>query len=167
VLLGEDLVSMASADPPGNVNHARDNLRGTHRPIRNDNLGDAFYDFLPAARTPLRDPFRGLGNTLIAFEKSGRAVRRMALDPRYVDVIVRRWRDCIGKAATRQGDGVAFDNLAGRGRRPTKQSRGTSILASDTTMSLAQVAHDTACAAYGPASGFKNARMPGSWRTKA
>jgi hypothetical protein len=35
----------------------------------------------------------------------------MELDPRYVDVIVRRWQDWTGKAATRETDGVAFDDL--------------------------------------------------------
>jgi DNA modification methylase len=31
------------------------------------------------------------------------------LDPKYVDVIVRRWQDWTGKQATRESDGVAFD----------------------------------------------------------
>jgi hypothetical protein len=167
VLLGEDLVSMASADAPGNVNHAREKLRGTHRPILNDNLGDAFYDFLPAARTPLRDPFRGLGTPLIALEKSGCDLRRMALDPRYVGVIVRRWRDCIGKAATRQGDGVAFDNLAGRGR-PTHKAVARDIdpcLGHDHVVGAGCARHRL-CRLWA-CPGFKNATMPGSWRTKA
>jgi hypothetical protein len=38
----------------------------------------------------------------------------MELDPRYVDVIVRRWQDRTGKAATRESDGVACDELAAR-----------------------------------------------------
>ena len=33
------------------------------------------------------------------------------LDPKYVDVIVKRWQDWTGKQATRQMDGVAFDAL--------------------------------------------------------
>ncbi len=37
------------------------------------------------------DPFGGSGTTLIAAEKSGRIARLMELDPKYVDVIVRRW----------------------------------------------------------------------------
>ncbi|TXF13608.1 hypothetical protein FR698_00355 [Pelomicrobium methylotrophicum] len=41
---------------------------------------------------------------------SGRAgVRLIELDPKYVDVIVRRWQD--GRA-TREADGVAFDQAA-------------------------------------------------------
>ena len=59
------------------------------------------------------DPFGGSGTTLIAAEKSGRLARLIELDPKYVDVIVRRWQDWTGKQATRESDGVAFDDLSG------------------------------------------------------
>ena len=59
------------------------------------------------------DPFGGSGTTLIAAEKSGRKAFLMELDPKYVDVIVRRWQDWTGKLATRGSDGVGFDDLAG------------------------------------------------------
>ncbi|MBP8275422.1 MAG: site-specific DNA-methyltransferase [Propionivibrio sp.] len=55
------------------------------------------------------DPFGGSGTTLIAAEKSGRLARLIELDPKYVDVIVRRWQDWTGKQATRESDGVLFD----------------------------------------------------------
>lgn len=55
------------------------------------------------------DPFGGSGTTLIAAEKTGRIARLIELDPKYVDVIVRRWQDWTGKKATRESDGVAFD----------------------------------------------------------
>lgn len=58
------------------------------------------------------DPFGGSGTTLIAAEKSGRLARLIELDPKYVDVIVRRWQDWTGKQATRESDGVAFDAQA-------------------------------------------------------
>ncbi|MDD2926368.1 site-specific DNA-methyltransferase [Rhodoferax sp.] len=59
------------------------------------------------------DPFGGSGTTLIAAEKSGRTARLMELDPKYVDVIVRRWQDWTGKLATRESDGIGFNDLAG------------------------------------------------------
>ncbi|MBU3899211.1 MAG: site-specific DNA-methyltransferase [Gammaproteobacteria bacterium] len=59
------------------------------------------------------DPFGGSGTTLIAAEKSGRTARLMELDPKYVDVIVRRWQDWTEKLASRECDGVGFNNLAG------------------------------------------------------
>ena len=58
------------------------------------------------------DPFAGSGTTLIAAEKSGRLARLIELDPKYVDVIVRRWQDWTGKQATRESDGVVFDDQA-------------------------------------------------------
>ena len=59
------------------------------------------------------DPFGGSGTTLIAAEKSGRMARLMELDPKYVDVIVRRWQDWTGKLATREVDNISFNELAG------------------------------------------------------
>lgn len=58
------------------------------------------------------DPFGGSGTTLIAAEKSGRIARLIELDPKYVDVIVRRWQDFTGRQAAREADGVAFDQAA-------------------------------------------------------
>lgn len=58
------------------------------------------------------DPFGGSGTTLIAAEKCGRIARLIELDPKYVDVIVRRWQDFTGQQATREADGLAFDQAA-------------------------------------------------------
>ena len=216
-LLGTERVAMIFQDPPYNVdyaNTAKDKLRGTNRPILNDNLGDGFQDFLLAAFKPalarcngavyvamssseldtlqsafraaggkwstfiiwakntftlgrsdyqrqyepilygwpegatrhwcgdrdqgdvwnikkpqkndlhptmkpvelverairnssrpgnvVLDPFGGSGTTLIAAEKSGRVARLIELDPKYVDVIVRRWEDFTGQTAIRE-----------------------------------------------------------------
>jgi len=227
-LLGSERVAMIFQDPPYNVdyaNTAKDKLRGTNRPILNDNLGDGFQDFLLAAFKPalarcngavyvamssseldtlqaafraaggkwstfiiwakntftlgrsdyqrqyepilygwpegatrhwcgdrdqgdvwhfnkprvndlhptmkpvelverairnssrpddvVLDPFGGSGTTLIAAEKSGRQARLIELDPKYVDVIVRRWQEYAGAQAVREADGVKFDDLVG------------------------------------------------------
>jgi len=58
------------------------------------------------------DPFGGSGSTLIACEKSGRRARLIELDPKYVDVIVRRWQDWSGNQAIRAVDSLEFDMLA-------------------------------------------------------
>ena len=58
------------------------------------------------------DPFGGSGTTLIAAEKAGRVARLIELDPKYADVIVRRWQDWTGQQATREADGLAFDQAA-------------------------------------------------------
>lgn len=57
------------------------------------------------------DVFAGSGTTVIACEKSGRIARMMELDPKYADVIVRRWQEFTGQKATRASDGVEFDVL--------------------------------------------------------
>ena len=223
LLLGDELADMTFTDPPYNVNYAnsaKDKMRGTNRPILNDNLGDDFAGFLQAAcsnvlsvtkgavyiamssseldtlqaafraaggkwstfiiwakntftlgradyqrqyepilygwkdgsdhywcgardqgdvwqiakpakndlhptmkpvelvergvcnssktRDIVLDPFGGSGSTLIACEKVQRRARLMELDPKYVDVIVRRWQEYTGKQAVHE-DGTAFD----------------------------------------------------------
>jgi site-specific DNA-methyltransferase (adenine-specific) len=45
------------------------------------------------------DLFGGSGTTLLAAEKHGRHARLMELDPKYCDVIVKRWEDFTGKKA--------------------------------------------------------------------
>lgn len=45
------------------------------------------------------DSFGGSGTTLIAAEKNGRVARIMELDPKYCDVIIKRWEDFTGKKA--------------------------------------------------------------------
>ncbi len=48
------------------------------------------------------DPFLGSGSTLIAAEKTNRKCYGMELDPKYCDVIVKRWEDFTGKKASKQ-----------------------------------------------------------------
>jgi DNA modification methylase len=45
------------------------------------------------------EPFGGSGTTMIAAEKLGRNAYLMELDPKYCDVIVKRWEDFTGKKA--------------------------------------------------------------------
>jgi DNA modification methylase len=45
------------------------------------------------------DPFSGSGTTIIACEQLNRKCRAMEIDPRYVDVAVRRWEKFTGKTA--------------------------------------------------------------------
>jgi DNA modification methylase len=55
------------------------------------------------------DVFGGSGSTLIACEKTNRNCYMMELDPKYCDVIVKRWQDYTGKKAVHAETGEAFD----------------------------------------------------------
>lgn len=57
------------------------------------------------------DLFGGSGTTLIACEKNGRYARLMELDPKYCDVIVRRWQAFTGKQAVLESTGEPFPVL--------------------------------------------------------
>jgi DNA modification methylase len=57
------------------------------------------------------DLFGGSGSTLIACEKTNRQARLMELDPKYCDVIVKRWQDFTGKKATHESSGKTFDEM--------------------------------------------------------
>lgn len=57
------------------------------------------------------DSFGGSGTTLIAAQKNGRVARLMELDPRYCDVIVRRWQEFSGKQAVLEADGRTFQEV--------------------------------------------------------
>ena len=54
------------------------------------------------------DAFAGSGTTLIAAAKTGRQARLLELDPKYCDVIVKRWQDWSGETAER----IAADEMA-------------------------------------------------------
>lgn len=55
------------------------------------------------------DPFGGSGTTLIAAETTGRTCRMMEIDPRYCDVILRRYQALTGKAPVLAATGETFD----------------------------------------------------------
>ena len=56
------------------------------------------------------DCFAGSGSTLIAAETTGRVAMLVEYEPAYCDTIVRRWQEHTGQKATRNCDGVAFDD---------------------------------------------------------
>lgn len=46
------------------------------------------------------DPFSGSGTTIIAAEQLGRKCYAIEIEPRYVDVAVKRWENFTGRKAT-------------------------------------------------------------------
>ena len=61
------------------------------------------------------DAFGGSGSTLIAAEQTGRKARLIELDPKYVDVIVRRYEELTGNKA-QKSDGSIAKKRKGKGR---------------------------------------------------
>lgn len=63
----------------------------------------ALFDYLIKNNTTpgqiVFDSFGGSGTTVIACEQNKRKARVMELDPRYADVIIRRWEEFTGKRA--------------------------------------------------------------------
>lgn len=48
---------------------------------------------------------------MITCERMGRQARLMEIDPRYADVIIRRWQELTGGHATLEGDGRSFEEV--------------------------------------------------------
>jgi DNA modification methylase len=72
------------------------------RPIENNSSpGQAVYE-----------PFSGSGTTIIAAEMTGRKCHAIELNPPYVDIAVIRWQEFTGQAATLEGDGRTFTEIA-------------------------------------------------------
>ena len=57
------------------------------------------------------EPFLGSGTTLIAAELTERICYGLEIDPRYVDLIVRRWQQLTGHQAVLEADGRSFDDV--------------------------------------------------------
>jgi DNA modification methylase len=57
------------------------------------------------------DPFCGSGTTVVACEKTGRRARVMELEPRYCDVVVKRWQDFSGNVAIHRATGKTFAEI--------------------------------------------------------
>ena len=88
---------------------AKNDLHPTMKPIA---LVERAIRNSSKSRDIVLDPFGGSGTTMIAAERAGRRARLIELDPRYCDVIVRRWQDYTGNTAVSQADGRPFNQVA-------------------------------------------------------
>lgn len=65
------------------------------------------------------DPFLGSGTTILACEKTGRRGYGMEIDPKYIDVTVRRWQEHTGQEAIHEPSGLTFNALAQQRKEET------------------------------------------------
>ncbi len=80
----------AEGEQPKNRTHS------TQKPVA---LAKQFINDYTKLNQSILDLFLGSGSTLIAAEKTGRICYGMEIDPKYVDVILKRWEDYTGKQA--------------------------------------------------------------------
>ena len=73
-------------------------------------LSDILRDFSKSGEAIL-DVFGGSGSTLIACEQLERKCFMMELEPRYCDVIIRRWQKLTGQQAILESSGKSFDEI--------------------------------------------------------
>ncbi len=103
------LWQVANLNPIGGVTDDAVTGHGTQKPIElmrrpilhHTERGGVIYD-----------PFLGSGTTLIAAELTDRVCCGLDIDPRYVDVIVKRWQQLTGKSAVLEADHRSFDQVA-------------------------------------------------------
>lgn len=73
----------------------------------------------------IADFFGGSGSTLIAAEKNGIEAFIMEFDPKFADVIIKRWQDFTGQKATLESSGQTFDDVATSRYSPAKDGEGS------------------------------------------
>ena len=79
-------------------------------------VADAIKD-VTRRRDIVLDTFCGSGTTILAAERVGRRAYTLELEPRFVDVAIRRWQAFTRRDAIHAEDGLTFDELASK--RPT------------------------------------------------
>jgi DNA modification methylase len=60
------------------------------------------------------DTFCGSGTTILAAERVGRRAYTMEIEPRFVDVAIKRWQAFSRKDAIHADSGLSFDELASK-----------------------------------------------------
>lgn len=93
------------------------NLLALHPTVKPISLvAEALLD-CSAPKEIVLDAFLGSGTTLLAAQRTGRVCYGIELDPRYVDVAVRRWQNMTGLQAVHAKTGKVFGNQPKKGKR--------------------------------------------------
>ncbi|WP_140986944.1 site-specific DNA-methyltransferase [Asticcacaulis tiandongensis] len=99
------------ANRRGSSANAMLHLHATPKPV--ELCVDAILDVTQKDDIVL-DSFLGSGTTLIAAEKSKRRCYGIELEPRFVDVCIRRWQDYTGQQAILEETGETFETVCAR-----------------------------------------------------
>lgn len=107
-----DLISnMRSEAMTTAIRYARPTKSDLHPTMKPVGLVQRMIEWSSRKGEVVLDLFGGSGTTLLAAEKNGRCARLMELDPKYCDVIVKRWQDFTGKEAVLESSGDKFNDL--------------------------------------------------------
>ena len=66
--------------------------------------------------------FARSGSTVLAAERVGRKARAIKIEPRYVDVTIRRWQTFTGQDAVQDGTRTTFDEVVVRSAAKMSQA---------------------------------------------
>ena len=86
----------------------KDRVHPTQKPVA---LMEWIIKRFNLSANTIADYFGGSGSTLIAAEKNGIQSFIMEFDPKFADVIIKRWQDFTGQQATLEATGQTYDEL--------------------------------------------------------
>jgi DNA modification methylase len=98
------------------IRHPKPSRSADHPTMKPVELVERFLRLSAKAGEVVVDAFGGSGSTLIAAERLAMRARLMELDPKFCDVIVRRWQQFTGGHARLAADGRSFAEVAAHAR---------------------------------------------------
>lgn len=93
------------------IKHDRPTISELHPTMKPVALVEMMIGWSSLANWIVLDLFGGSGTTLIAGHKLNRKVRLMEMDPKFCDVIVKRWQEFTGQVAILESTGQKFYEL--------------------------------------------------------
>lgn len=98
--------------PSSVVFHEKPKRSGEHPTMKPVGLVEKFLRCNARSGDLVIDGFGGSGSTMMAAERLGMSARLIEFDPKFVDVIVRRWQEYTGRRAVHAVTGQQFPEAA-------------------------------------------------------
>lgn len=105
IVSGEATIQEA---PSSVIYHEKPSRSGDHPTMKPVGLIERMLTASARTGDVVIDAFGGSGSTLIAADRLGMSARLMELDPKFVDVIVRRWQSFTGRRAVHAVTGEPY-----------------------------------------------------------